>query len=108
MHPALPSDPGHALWRRDFRGASGLFAVELKRTAAAAVEALIDDLELFGIGASWGGYESLVLPIYLADHRVLPAPRAYGPMFRVHAGLEDVRDLIVDFEDGFKRLRAHI
>lgn len=106
LHPALPSDPGHALWRRDFSGASGLFGVELKPTAATAVEGLIDTLELFGIGASWGGYESLVLPINPADHRALPPPRPYGPMFRVHAGLEDVRDLIADFDAGFKRLRA--
>lgn len=106
LHPALPSDPGHALWKRDFKGASGLFAVQLKPTAAQAFESLIDGLELYGIGASWGGFESLVLPINPADHRAVTTWKSDGPMFRVHAGLEDVNDLIADMHAGFQRLRA--
>ena len=106
LQPALESDPGHALWKRDFKGASGLFAVQFKPCASAALEALIDGLELYGIGASWGGYESLVLPINPADHRAATTWKADGPMIRVHAGLEDVRDLIADMDAGFRRLRA--
>ena len=62
LHPALPSHPGHALWKRDFTGASGLFSVVLKPVPQKAVYAFLDALELFGIGASWGGYESLAIP----------------------------------------------
>ncbi|MBN9430438.1 MAG: cystathionine beta-lyase [Burkholderiales bacterium] len=105
LHPALPGDPGHEIWQRDFKGASGLFSVVMKPMAADAFAALIDGLELFGIGASWGGYESLVLPIDPAGHRSVTTWPHRGPAFRVHAGLEDMRDLIADLEQGFARLR---
>ncbi|HEV7369004.1 cystathionine beta-lyase [Arenibaculum sp.] len=104
LHPALHDDPGHALWKRDFLGASGLFAVELKPCTKAAVAAMLDGLELFGMGYSWGGFESLALP---ADpRRIRTASRwtADGPLIRFHAGLEDARDLIRDLEAGFRRL----
>jgi cystathionine beta-lyase len=107
MHPALPQDPGHALWKRDFRGACGLFGVVLdERIPARAMVALLDALELFGIGASWGGYESLVMPIEPADLRTATRWPYRGPAFRVHAGLEALEDLLADFEQGFAQLRA--
>jgi cysteine-S-conjugate beta-lyase len=107
MHPALPSDPGHALWKRDFTGACGLFGVALKAgVPRAAMNALIDALELFGIGSSWGGFESLVLPTDVR-RTTRPWPPA-GPMFRVHAGLEAIDDLIADMDRGFAALRRAI
>ena len=106
MHPALPDDPGHELWKRDFLGASGLFGTTLKPCPRAALGALIDDLELFGMGASWGGYESLVLPQDPnASRSVTPWPYE-GPCLRFHIGLEDPDDLIADLDAGFKRLNA--
>ena len=80
LHPALPSDPGHALWKRDFTGASGLFAVVLKPVAAQAVAAMLDGLELFGMGYSWGGFESLILPFRSerVSHRDQMAGRRTG------------------------------
>lgn len=108
LHPALPSDPGHALWKRDFTGASGLFGVVLRPAARArpALAALVDGLELFGLGASWGGYESLLVP-WSPDRWRKPTSWPYGgPCLRVHAGLENTEDLLVDLERGFQRLRA--
>jgi len=106
LHPALESDPGHALWRRDFTGACGLFAVELKRgTAKKAIDAMLDGMELFGMGASWGGFESLILPTHPERIRTAVAWES-GPMLRVHAGLEDLDDQIADLERGLARLRA--
>jgi len=105
MHPALPDDPGHALWKRDFLGASGLFGVTLTPRPREAVAALIDSLALFGLGASWGGFESLVLvssPNAMRDARPWPHE---GPTLRFHAGLEDPGDLIEDLEHGFAQLR---
>jgi cystathionine beta-lyase len=107
LHPALPEDPGHALWKRDFRGASGLFGVVLHEgVSTRAMAALLDALQLFGIGASWGGYESLVMPAEPAELRTAARWPHRGPMFRVHAGLEAVDDLLADFERGFARMRA--
>lgn len=106
MHPALPSDPGHDLWKRDFLGASGLFGVTLKPASRAAVAAFVDSLELFGMGASWGGYESLVLvtsPNNFRDVRRWPYE---GPTLRFHAGLEALEDLTDDLETAFKRFNA--
>ncbi|UEM01885.1 cystathionine beta-lyase [Skermanella rosea] len=106
LHPALPDDPGHALWRRDFTGACGLFAIELKPCSAAAVAAFLDGMELFGMGYSWGGYESLILPIHPEKLRTATRWRTDGPMIRLHAGLEDPDDLIADLDRGLARLAA--
>ena len=108
LHPALPSDPGHALWKRDFAGASGLFGVVLKPVGERAYAALVDGLELFGIGASWGGYESLVMPMSPGDTRSATKWPHPGPCVRFHAGLEHPDDLIADLETGFGRLRANL
>jgi cystathionine beta-lyase len=107
LHPALPSDPGHAIWKRDFTGACGLFGVVLKDGIAdRALCAMIDGLELYGIGASWGGFESLIVPFDPRESRTASKWPHQGPCFRIHAGLESVDDLIADLEAGFKRLRA--
>jgi len=108
LHPALPSDPGHALWQRDFAGASGLFGVVLKPMERKAYAALIDSLALFGIGASWGGYESLIMPMSPGDTRSATPWTDPGPCFRIHAGLENVDDLLADLDTGFRRLRANL
>ncbi|MFM9886861.1 MAG: cystathionine beta-lyase [Burkholderiales bacterium] len=106
LHPALPGDPGHAIWKRDFKGASGLFGVMLKAgVTQVAFESLIDGLELYGIGASWGGFESLVLPTDVAKNRTATKWAPPGPVFRIHAGLEHIDDLIADMNEGFSRLR---
>ncbi|MCZ2495533.1 cystathionine beta-lyase [Xylophilus sp. Kf1] len=95
MHPALRSNAGHALWRRDFTGASGLFSMALKPIGREALAAFFDSLELFGIGLSWGGYESLVLPMDRPVRAVRPwTPE--GPLVRIHAGLESCNDLVKD------------
>lgn len=106
LHPALPGDPGHALWRRDFTGASGLFSVILQPASAAAVAAMLDGLRLFGMGYSYGGFESLVIPFHPASYRSATSWEAEGTALRFHIGLEDVEDLKADLEEGFKRLNA--
>jgi cystathionine beta-lyase len=106
LHPALASDPGHAIWKRDFTGASSLFGVELKPAPMKAVAAMLDGLELFGIGASWGGYESLALPFDCTSYRTATTPDFSGPTIRFHIGLEDLADLKADLSAGFDRLRA--
>jgi cystathionine beta-lyase len=106
LHPALPSDPGHVLWRRDFTGASGLFAIILRPASHAALAAMLNGLNLFGIGYSWGGFESLILPFDPSDYRTATKWQAEGPALRLHAGLEDVEDLKADLEAGFTRLTA--
>lgn len=106
LHPALPGDPGHALWQRDFLGASGLFSVVLKPASDKAVAAMLDGLTLFGMGYSWGGYESLVVPFDPRPYRTATQWTAEGPALRFHIGLEDVADLKADLEGGFKRLAA--
>jgi cysteine-S-conjugate beta-lyase len=105
-YPALESDPGYALWKRDFTGACGLFAFEFKPVAEEAADAFIDSLELFGIGASWGGFESLAVPVRLARWRTATKPPNKGPMVRLHIGLEDPDDLIADLEAGLEVLRS--
>ncbi len=104
LHPALPSDPGHALWKRDFTGASGLFAIVLKPVSDKAVAAMLDGLELFGMGYSWGGFESLILPFDPSAYRTATTWHAEGPALRLHVGLEDVEDLKADLDAGFARL----
>lgn len=107
MHPALPGDAGHALWQRDFDGASGLFGLVLAQPwPREALAAMIDGLELFGLGASWGGFESLLIPTHPEKSRSATEWQAPGPSLRIHAGLEDPDDLIADLEAGFARLHA--
>ena len=107
LYPALPGDPGHAIWKRDFTGASGLFGVVLKEGITdRALCAMIDGLELYGIGSSWGGFESLIVPFDVREMRTAKAWPYKGPCFRIHAGLENVDDLIADLDNGFHRLRA--
>jgi cysteine-S-conjugate beta-lyase len=106
LHPALPSHPQHALWKRDFVGASGLFAVILKPSDQKAVAAMLDGLKLFGMGFSWGGYESLVIPFDPTSYRTATRWQAEGPALRFHIGLEDVADLKEDLAAGFERLKA--
>ena len=108
LHPALPSCPGHDLWARDFKGSSGLFSFVLNGGTEAARAALIDALDLFGIGYSWGGFESLAIPADPARIRTA-APRDYaGPMVRLQIGLEDAGDLIADLERGLAAFRAAV
>ena len=105
LYPALPGARGHDIWKRDFLGASGLFGVILKPHANAAVEAMIDGLDLFSIGASWGGFESLVTFPDPTPIRTATKWPATGPLLRFHIGLEEPADLIADLERGFARLK---
>lgn len=106
LHPGLPGDPGHALWKRDFTGGCGLFGVVLKPVGRRAQEAFFDGFRLFGIGASWGGYESLIMPVDLAGLRSATRWPLAGPLVRVHAGLEAPEDLQADLAAAFARMRA--
>jgi cystathionine beta-lyase len=106
LHPALPDCPGHDLWRRDFSGSTGLFTFILKGGDEAARAALIDGLAHFGIGYSWGGFESLALPVDPARYRTATRWDAEGPAIRLHIGLEDPADLIADLDAGLARFRA--
>ena len=108
LHPALPGDPGHQLWKRDFAGAASLFGYVLhpEFSSEGRLAALLDGLELFGMGASWGGFESLMKPVRV-PHSAVPWPRPgrpQGQLMRIHVGLEDPGDLIVDLEAGFERM----
>lgn len=106
LHPALPGCPGHDLFLRDFKGASGLFTFILDGGDEAARAALIDGLDLFGIGYSWGGFESLAIPIDPQRHRSVTRWEAEGPAVRLQIGLEDPADLIADLAAGLDRFRA--
>ena len=106
LHPALASCPGHAVWRRDFSGASGLFSIVLKPVPEAAVDAFLNELGLFGMGASWGGFESLAVPFDCTAIRTATTWAPGGPTVRLHIGLEDVDDLIGDLERGFAALAS--
>jgi cystathionine beta-lyase len=106
LFPALPSDPGYALWKRDFRGASGLLGIVLKDVPKSAVDAFLDSLELFGMGASFGGFESLAVPFDPAPLRAVRRWPSDGPYVRIHVGLEDADDLIADLERGFHTMAA--
>jgi cysteine-S-conjugate beta-lyase len=106
IHPALPGCPGHDIWARDFTGASGLFSFVLNGGDDAARSALIDGLELFGIGFSWGGFESLVIPADPEKLRSAVSWAAEGPLVRLHIGLEDSDDLIADLRAGLARFAA--
>ena len=105
LHPALPDDPGHALWKRDFLGATGLFGVELQPCSRAQLAAFVDHLECFALGYSWGGYESLIVPAHV-DRMRSAKPWTGGPLVRLHIGLEDPADLCEDLARGFERMRA--
>ena len=106
LHPALESDPGHAIWKRDFTGASGLFSIVLKPAPQKAVDALLDTVKLFGMGYSWGGFESLVIPFDCASYRTASKWAPGGPTLRLHIGLENVEDLKADLERGFEAFNA--
>ena len=108
LHPALPSDPGHALWQRDFTGASGLFGIVLKSQSHDALAAMLDGMELFGMGYSWGGFESLILPFDPSSYRSVTSWQEDGPGLRLHVGLEDIDDLKADLAAGFTRLAASV
>tara|TARA_Y100000588_G_scaffold206215_2_gene220049 strand:+ start:663 stop:1856 length:1194 start_codon:yes stop_codon:yes gene_type:complete len=105
LHPALPSDPGNKIWRRDFSGASGLFSFILQEGyTREALAAMLDGLELYGMGASWGGFESLIVPANPGENRTATKWNEKGQLLRVHAGLEDIDDLIADLGAGLDRL----
>jgi cysteine-S-conjugate beta-lyase len=106
LHPALESDPGHAIWKRDFTGASGLFSIVLKPAPQQAVDALLDTVKLFGMGYSWGGFESLVIPFDCAPYRTASTWAPGGPSLRLHIGLENISDLKADLERGFEAFNA--
>ena len=106
LHPALPDCPGHAHWARDFSGSTGLFTFIFDGGDDAARAALIDGLAYFGIGYSWGGFESLALPVDPARYRSATRWQAAGPAVRLHIGLEDPADLIADLDAGLARFRA--
>jgi len=106
LHPALPDHPGHALWRRDFTGSSSLFAALLRTESKAAVAAMLEGLALFKIGASFGGFESLILPAQLTASRTVRPWSERGTLVRLHVGLEATEDLIADLEAGLRRLAA--
>jgi len=106
LHPALPGCPGHDVFARDFRGASGLFSFVLDGGDDGARAALIDGLAHFGIGYSWGGYESLALPVDPHRHRTVTRTDRAGPMIRLQIGLEDPADLIADLDRGLARFAA--
>ena len=106
LHPALESCPGHTLWRRDFSGASGLFSIVFKPVAQTAVNAFLNELTLFGIGASWGGFESLAIPFDCAPIRTATKWAPGGPTVRIHIGLEEIDDLIGDLQRGFAAFAA--
>jgi cystathionine beta-lyase len=105
LHPAMPGDPGHALWKRDFSGCSGLFGVLLKAYSREAVTLMVEGMSLFKMGWSWGGFESLIVPGF---HLPVRSTRKWpqGVLLRLHAGLEDFEDLKSDLEEAFKRLAA--
>lgn len=106
LHPALENDPGYAIWKRDFTGACGLFAVVFKPVPQESVNKFLNALTLFGMGASWGGYESLAIPFDLKPLRTATTWAPGGPTVRFHIGLEDLDDLFADLEQGFAAMKA--
>jgi cystathionine beta-lyase len=106
LHPALESDPGHAVWKRDFTGASGLFSIVLQPKPQSAVDSMLDTLKLFGMGYSWGGFESLAIPFDCNEYRTATRWAPGGPTLRLHIGLENVEDLKADLEAGFAAFNA--
>jgi len=106
LHPALPDDPGHAIWKRDYLGSSGLFGVELDATGRDRMAKFVDGLECFALGYSWGGYDSLVAPANLGRYGRVVRPWKGGELVRLQVGLEDVEDLYADLERGLARMKA--
>jgi cystathionine beta-lyase len=107
LYPALPSHPGHAIWKRDFLGASGLFAFVLPPAPREALAAFFDDMAVFGMGYSWGGFESLILPGTPSEKRTVARwDDTQGTLIRVSVGLEDVRDLQHDLSAALQRWKA--
>jgi cystathionine beta-lyase len=106
LHPALESDPGHAIWKRDFTGASGLFSIVLQDKPQKAVDAMLNSLTLFGMGFSWGGFESLAIPFDAAGYRTATRWAPGGPTLRLHIGLENTDDLKADLDRGFAVFNA--
>ena len=106
LHPALPDCPGHAVWKRDFTGSNGLLSIVLQEAPKRAVTAMLDGMRLFGMGYSWGGYESLIIPFDPGRARSATGWPESGPCLRLHCGLEDAGDLVEDLEAGFERLNA--
>ena len=106
LHPALETDPGHAIWKRDFTGACGLFSIVLQPAPQRAVDALLNALQLFGMGYSWGGFESLIIPFDCGSYRTATQWNPGGPALRLHIGLENTEDLKADLERGFAALAA--
>jgi cysteine-S-conjugate beta-lyase len=105
LHPALETDPGHAIWKRDFTGASGLFSIVLNPVPQSAVDAMLNSLRLFGMGFSWGGFESLIISFDCSNYRTATTWAPGGPTLRLHIGLENVEDLKADLAAGFEALR---
>ena len=106
LHPALPSHPQHDLWKRDFVGASGLFSVLLHEVSKPALAALLDNMSLFGMGFSWGGFESLIVPFDPSAYRTATEWTHQGACLRLHIGLEDPADLIADLDAGLERMHS--
>jgi cystathionine beta-lyase len=106
LHPALESDPGYKIWQRDFSGACGLFSIVLKPTAEKSVHAFMNELALFGMGFSWGGFESLVIVFDCSEYHTATKWAPGGPTLRFHIGLEDSDDLLADLDRGFAAMAA--
>ena len=106
LHPAFEDCPGHEIWKRDFSGASGLFGVVLNQFEDELISRMIDGMELFGIGFSWGAFESLMIPTYPSEIRSIGDWNPDQKYIRIHAGQEDPDDLIADLENGFERLNG--
>lgn len=107
LHPALPETPGHDIWKRDFKGSSGLFSLVLKpEYTKAGLAKMLDNMDIFGMGYSWGGFESLIIPFNCAEYRTVTDWQPGGLTLRVQIGLEDMADLKTDLAEGFDRLRS--
>ena len=104
IHPALADDPGHSIWKRDFSGASGLFAFILKSSKEAKIAEFLNSTNLFGMGYSWGGFESLLIPFDPTSYRTATKWNNEGTAFRIHIGLEDPEDLIEDLVSSFEAM----
>lgn len=105
FHPSLPENPGHDVWKRDFKGANGVFTLLLKPTTKETLKKCIDSLELFPLGSSWGGYESLLQPQYLKNYRSVKSWEKTGAVLRFNVGLEDPEDLIADLQQALNKLQ---